>query len=105
MSRKKLKRFRGKLQHETLSLRIYMYLSFINEMGDLCLKKFEFLNVAKFPTLARLIIRYSIRELLQNVNLFTLRKRFSSFEISSKKIFLIRIFSSLAFGIEGLSIF
>ena len=34
-------------------------------------KNFEFLNVAKFPTLARLIIRYSIRELLQNVNIFT----------------------------------
>ena len=31
-------------------------------------KNFEFLNVAKFLTLARLIIRYSIRELLQNVN-------------------------------------
>ena len=36
-------------------------------MGDI-FENVEFLNVAKFPTLARLIIRYSIRELLQNVN-------------------------------------
>ena len=68
-------------------------------------ENFEFLNVAKFLTLARLIIRYSIRELLQNVNIFMLRKRFSSFESSSEKIFLMKIFSSLAFGIEGLSNF
>ena len=34
---------------------------------------FAFLNVAKFPTLARLIIRYSIPELLQHVNIFMLR--------------------------------
>ena len=45
-------------------------------------KNFEFLNVAKFLTLARLIIRYSIRELLQNVNVkcnFHVTKTFFEF--------------------------
>ena len=59
-------------------------------------KNFEFLNVAKFLTLARLIIRYSIRELLQNVNVkcnFHVTKTFFEFwnfileDISDKNMF------------------
>ena len=56
--------------------------------------EFEFFNVAKFPALARLIIRYSILILLQNVNILT----FLCYEQ-----FPVNLFRTLAFGIEGLS--
>ena len=56
--------------------------------------EFEFFNVAKCPALARLIIRYSVFILLQNVNIFMLRNN-SGESISY----------TFAFGIEGLSNF
>ena len=53
---------------------------YINNMGDI-VENVEFIigkycNVAKFPTLARLIIRKSVPILLQNVNIFMLRHLF-----------------------------
>ena len=53
---------------------------YINNMGDI-FENVEFIigkncNVAKFPTLARLIIRKSESILLQNVNIFMLRHLF-----------------------------
>ena len=66
-------------------------LAFAKKIGYL-FWEFEFFNVAKFPALARLIIRYSALTLLQNVK-FLFYKKNSGESISYP----------FAFGIEGLS--